>query len=175
MLSNNSPVSPVPAVDDGENHGKADRPVAAETAPLDGESVAPLPSGAILLVEDEEPLRFMGEALLTMLGFRVITAADGVEALATYRERGGEIDVIMMDVVMPEMGGLEAYRELRAGSCNVPVILCSGYCDDEVEREIVNDSHATILEKPYEPEELRTILAIMKKKQRGSFPPARPK
>ena len=117
--------------------------------------------GAILLVEDEQTLLNMGEVLLETFGFSVITAENGHEAIETYLKRGGEIDVILLDLIMPVMGGIEAYHELRKISSTVPIIICSGYSIESVKGTIDNDEHAKFMNKPYNPLELRDVLVKM--------------
>ena len=120
-------------------------------------------SGTILLVEDEELLRTMGEELLEAMGFTAITAENGREALRIYRDRSGEIDVILLDLIMPVVGGIEAYHELRTISPTVPIIICSGYGVDSVEDVIAQDQHAGFVHKPYKPGELRDVIVKMMK------------
>lgn len=115
----------------------------------------------ILLVDDEEALRMVGSQLLEAMGFAIVTAGNGREALHIFRERRDSIDLVLMDLVMPEMGGLETYRELRRLSPRVPVVICSGYSDDGVGDEIGDDSRAGFLEKPYRPDHLRELLMKM--------------
>jgi signal transduction histidine kinase/CheY-like chemotaxis protein len=123
-------------------------------------------SGTILMVEDEELLRVMGIELLEAMGFSALTAEDGNKALEIYREHGGEIDVILLDLVMPVMGGIEAYHELRKISATVPIIICSGYGVESVEYVITNDQYAGFVHKPYNPSELRGVLMRMMKSER---------
>jgi PAS domain S-box-containing protein len=115
-------------------------------------------SGTILMVEDEELLRIMGKELLEAHGFTAMTASNGSESIEIYRERGSEIDVILMDLIMPVMGGIEAYHELRKINPTVPIIICSGYGVESVELVIKNDPHAEFIHKPYKPDELRDML-----------------
>ena len=114
--------------------------------------------GTILLVDDEQVLRDMGSDLLEAIGFVTLTAENGKIALEIYRERGGEIGVIMLDLTMPEMGGIEAYHELRKINQAVPIIFCSGYSMDSVEELIKDDPHAGFVQKPYNLGELRSVL-----------------
>jgi PAS domain S-box-containing protein len=119
--------------------------------------------GKVLLVEDEEALRTMGVVLLETLGFSALSACDGREALEVYRGQADEINLILLDLVMPEMGGIEAYRELRATNPEVPIIFCSGYSIESVSEIIENDPNACFTHKPYKPSELRdTILRMLK-------------
>jgi CheY-like chemotaxis protein len=118
-------------------------------------------SGTILLVEDEQILRSMGIDLLETLGFSAIAAQNGREALKIYRERGSEIDLVLLDLIMPEMGGVEAYRELRAINPELPIIICSGYSIESVSNVIDHDNNAFFTSKPYNPKELRNVILRM--------------
>jgi signal transduction histidine kinase/CheY-like chemotaxis protein len=118
-------------------------------------------NGTILLVEDEELLRVMGETLLEAMGFVSLTASNGSEALEIYRERGSEIDVILLDLIMPVLGGIETYHELRKISPAVPIIICSGYGVESVVDALENDPNAGFVHKPYKPEELRGLMVRM--------------
>ncbi|MDD2897339.1 MAG: PAS domain S-box protein [Desulfuromonadaceae bacterium] len=131
-----------------------------ETTPPTSESFVK-ESGTILLVEDEIVLREMGIDLLETLGFQVISAQHGREALEIYRERGSEIDLILLDLIMPEMGGIEAYRELRERNRELPIIICSGYSIESVSDAIGNDGNACFMHKPYDPNKLRTVILRM--------------
>ena len=124
-------------------------------------SLAEKTGGTILLVEDEETLRVMGKTMLDAMGFSAMTASNGSEALEIYRERVREIDVILMDLIMPVMGGVEAYHELRNISGTVPIIICSGYSVESVEDVIRNDPYAEFVHKPYKPNELRDVMVGM--------------
>ena len=115
----------------------------------------------VLLVEDEDTLRKMEGTLLEALGFFTIAAANGREALELYKVRGREIDLVMLDLIMPEMGGVEAFHELRKIDPVVPIIICSGYDAESVADLIASDDRAGFLHKPYNPLELRTKLNKM--------------
>ncbi len=132
--------------------------VATETTPTAGFFSIEKCRGTVLLVDDEEGLRFIGSALLRAMGFSVITAADGREALEIYRERGDGIDIILLDLLMPVMGGIAAYQNLREISTEFPIVICSGYNTDEIMEDINNDEHAAVILKPYKPDQLRSVL-----------------
>ncbi|RJR42380.1 MAG: PAS domain S-box protein [Deltaproteobacteria bacterium] len=85
--------------------------------------------GTILVVDDEPVLRQVAARLLEKLGYRVIQAADGKMALEIFREQGPEIDLVLMDMIMPGMDGFQAVQKLRTLSSEVPIMLCSGYGD----------------------------------------------
>jgi len=115
-------------------------------------------NSTVLLVDDEVTIRDMGRPLLETLGFSTITAANGREALELYKEHGGEIDLIMLDLIMPEMGGIEAYRELRKINHTVPILICSGYNAKSAAVATRADDNTFFLNKPYNPAELITAL-----------------
>lgn len=140
---------PVPAESD------ATEVTLTETAP------AEKTGGTVLLVEDEQALLMMGTALLEAMGLSVVTASNGSEARNIYRERGSDINVVLMDLIMPVMGGIEAYHELRKINQKVPIIICSGYGVDSVEDIIKNDPHSGFMHKPYKPNELRDVVMGM--------------
>ncbi|NVN91015.1 MAG: response regulator [Desulfuromonadales bacterium] len=138
----------------------AESVTAMDAHPEQGDAT-PSCKGTILLVDDEEALRMVGSELLSAMGFTVTTANNGREALGMYRQQRSEIDLVLMDLSMPDMGGMEAYRMLRSLDPDVPVVLCSGYSDEEIEDEIGRDRRAGFLEKPYRPTHLREILLKM--------------
>ncbi|MFZ4857527.1 MAG: response regulator [Desulfuromonadaceae bacterium] len=117
--------------------------------------------GTVLLVDDEQALRNMGTDLLEAMGFTILTAENGHKAVAIYRECGCEIGVVLLDLAMPEMGGIETYHELRKINPLLPVIICSGYNLESVEAVIRDDPHACFVQKPYNPVELRCALTGM--------------
>jgi CheY-like chemotaxis protein len=117
--------------------------------------------GSVLLVDDEQVLRDLGTTLLEAMGFTAVTAENGTRAVEIYRARGGEIDVILLDLTMPEMDGIETYHQLRTINQTLPVIICSGYSVESVEDVITHDPHACFVQKPYNPAELRSALMGM--------------
>jgi signal transduction histidine kinase len=90
--------------------------------------------GTILLVEDEEMVRSVGRLMLQRLGFEVLTASDGREAVDLYRERNGTITAVVLDMTMPNMDGKEALEELRRIRADVQVLMTSGFTADDVAR-----------------------------------------
>ncbi|MDY6974432.1 MAG: response regulator, partial [Thermodesulfobacteriota bacterium] len=83
--------------------------------------------GTVLLVDDEEMIVEVGQAMLENLGYRVLTAGSGREALDLYEKQKGEIDLVILDIIMPDMGGSETFDRLKAINGNVNVLLSSGY------------------------------------------------
>jgi two-component system cell cycle sensor histidine kinase/response regulator CckA len=131
--------------------------VAAQTTSAHSEKA----EGTILLVDDEEALLSLGITLLETLGFSTITAQNGREAVEIYRERGNEIDMILLDLIMPVMGGIDAYHELRKIDPEVPIIFCSGYSIESSSAVVDNDRRAGFVHKPYRPDQLRNKMAVL--------------
>ena len=119
--------------------------------------------GTILLVDDEESLIALGARMLEHLGFTVLTAADGLQAVDLYRERGKEIDLVLMDLTMPHMDGAEAFGELRRLNPDVRVVLASGYSPEDVAARFAGKSISGALQKPY-------TLAMLRKSLAGLMP-----
>lgn len=121
-------------------------------------------SGTILLADDEEIIRSIGTRLLKRLGFNVLTASDGYEAVAAYRDHGTEIDLVMLDMTMPNMDGTETFKELRNLNPNVRVLMSSGYSKEDIGTRFVGNGLVGFLQKPFTLASLReTIMGIMLK------------
>ncbi len=125
----------------------------AGKAPL--ESVA-LPSGSetIMVVEDEAPLRRAAMRLLERLGYAVIPAEDGQEAIELFAARGGDVALVLSDIVMPRMGGRALYDALRAGGHAVRFLFSSGYDSDEVMELGTGAPLPALIHKPWSIAEL---------------------
>jgi signal transduction histidine kinase/ActR/RegA family two-component response regulator len=111
-----------------------------------------VPSGhaKILFAEDEPMLRELGTVVLEELGYTVVTAENGVEALKLFRENSGSsFDLLVTDVVMPQMGGRELAEALWQIENHLRVIFCSGYTEDAIIRSGGLDESAHFLQKPY--------------------------
>jgi CheY-like chemotaxis protein len=115
--------------------------------------------GTVLLVDDESYVRDVGSQMLDLLGFQVLTAADGREALEVFRRHGGEIDLVILDLSMPVMGGEETFRELRRLRSDVRVILSSGYDEQEVTPRFAGKGLAGFVQKPYTVAKLEQTLS----------------
>jgi CheY-like chemotaxis protein len=111
------------------------------------------PGATILVVDDEEPVREVTAAFLGQAGFRVLEAEGGEQALELLRTRAGEIDLVVLDLSMPGLGGRATLARVRQARPDVPVVVVSGY---EVRRasEACGAEEATFLRKPFEPEDL---------------------
>ena len=119
-------------------------------------------SGTVLLVDDEEMVRSVSKRMLEHLGFQVLLAADGAEAIDMFRANRGAIDCVILDLTMPRMDGVQALAALRAISVDVPVILSSGYSRHEISKRYARKGFAGFIEKPYRlsslGEKIRSVL-----------------
>jgi len=106
--------------------------------------------GTILLVEDEEGLRSLNARGLRSRGYSVIEASNGIEALEALAERNGAVDLVVSDVVMPEMDGPTMLKEMRARNPNLKIIFVSGYAEDAFDKSMLNDADQfAFLAKPF--------------------------
>jgi PAS domain S-box-containing protein len=120
---------------------------------------APLPvGGTVLLVDDDLTVRGVVSQMLRHLGFQVMTATNGREALSTFKTHP-EVACVILDLTMPEMGGEEAFRELRNIRSDVPVIMSSGYNEQEVTQRFVGRGLAGFIQKPFTTAKLRSALS----------------
>ena len=121
----------------------------AESEPACARSAGEAPSGTVLLVDDEEMVRRIANAALDQLGYRVIEASNGVEAVDLFRRRRYDIDLVILDLTMPLMTGEETLRKLRAIDPDVTVILSSGFNETDATRHFEGRGLAGFLQKPY--------------------------
>ncbi len=138
------------------NQGTAVRllfPPSSEPAQVEEpEVMAPLyrGSGVAMLVDDEESLRTLGKGMLEHLGFTALVAGNGVEAINLFRDRKDEISVVIMDLTMPQMDGVETIQEMRRLQPEVRTLLASGYKESDVAERYAGKGIDGFIQKPYE-------------------------
>ncbi|HOI73744.1 MAG TPA: PAS domain S-box protein [Syntrophales bacterium] len=116
----------------------------------------------ILLVDDETMILNVAREMLEVLGYRVLCAGSGQEAVAVYREKKDGIDMVILDMIMPGMSGGETFDRLREIDAQVPVLLSSGYSIDGAAREILDRGCNGFLQKPFQMERLaRGVRSIL--------------
>ncbi len=113
----------------------------------------------ILVVDDEEPVRTVARQMFEMLGFRVLTACDGVEAVEVMREKKHDIDLVVLDLAMPRMSGEETFHALKAVDPKIPIIISSGYSEAEVMRHFEVAELAGCIPKPFSFQNLKEALS----------------
>jgi len=107
----------------------------------------------ILLVDDEEMMQELGRELLEDNGYKVLVAKDGVEAVEMYQQRGSEISLVILDLVMPRMDGGQTYMELKKMNNGVKAFFCSGFTSDKVITQLLEEEHLQAIKKPFHPTE----------------------
>jgi two-component system cell cycle sensor histidine kinase/response regulator CckA len=115
--------------------------------------------GTILLVEDEDPVRAVNARALSARGYTVLEAASGVEAMEIIQERGAPVDLVVSDVVMPEMDGPTLLGELRKLYPDLKVIFVSGYAEEAFRKNLPEGEDFNFLPKPFS---LRQLVETVK-------------
>jgi two-component system cell cycle sensor histidine kinase/response regulator CckA len=115
-------------------------------------------SATVLLVEDEDAVRMGGMRALTSRGYTVHEASSGVEALEVYHELEGKVDIVVSDVVMPEMDGPTLLGELRKLRPDIKFVFVSGYAEDAFARNLPADAKFGFLPKPFSLKQLATVV-----------------
>ncbi len=110
--------------------------------------------GNILVVDDEEVVRNVASEMLFKLGYEVVTTSSGQDAVDYYRKHGDLVDLVIIDLIMPGMGGQECFRELKCIDPHVRAVLSTGYGMDRRVRDIVNEGMIGFVQKPYQMIEL---------------------
>ncbi len=105
--------------------------------------------GSVLVVEDEAGIRNLAKAALESSGFTVFEAEDGREAIEIMARHAGDISAVMLDLTMPHMSGEETFTEIRKLDPQVPIILCSGYSEQDVSSRFAGRDSAGFVQKPY--------------------------
>lgn len=115
-------------------------------------------NATILLVEDEEAVRAFAARALMSRGYTVHEASTGAEALAVMEETGGTVDLVVSDVVMPEMDGPSLLRELRKTRPDLKIIFVSGYAEDAFKKNLPENERFNFLPKPFSLKQLATTV-----------------
>jgi DNA-binding NtrC family response regulator len=112
----------------------------------------------ILLVDDEEAVRHMGKERLERAGYTVLTVSRGEQALDVYKQKTLKIHLVLLDLIMPGMGGISCLYELLQTDPGVKVVIISGYSPDEETMEVIKACTNGYLRKPYTGEQLLSMV-----------------
>ncbi|MBU0582579.1 MAG: response regulator [Alphaproteobacteria bacterium] len=146
---------------DGEPEEKKPTPEAAAAAKAADAAKDLSGSATVLLVEDEDAVRMGGVRALTSRGYTVHEASSGVEALEVYHELEGKVDIVVSDVVMPEMDGPTLLGELRKLRPDIKFVFVSGYAEDAFAKNLPADAKFGFLPKPFSLKQLATVVKEM--------------
>ncbi len=144
-----------------------------EEAPIDNGPAINAPIGGqttILVVDDEAPVRSIAMNMLGFLGYRVLEACDGQQALDILLHTKEKVDAVLLDIYMPKLSGRDTFKELRAVGNDVPVVVCSGFVIDPDEFTILSQGRTPpvdIMLKPYSLDGLSKALAKAVQKSQG--------
>ncbi len=112
----------------------------------------------ILVVDDEEQVRALTSTMLESFGYKVILACDGFEAVAKYKKNKQEIDLVILDIVMPGFGGMETFENLKKINPDIRVLLTSGYSRDGETNKALKEGASGFIQKPFRMETLSKII-----------------
>ena len=145
-------------------HGEHVRPPLAKVPA----SAPPVESAATVLVVDDEPVvRRLAQRVLERAGYRVLVAENGREALRVVEEQQGAVNVVLLDLTMPELSGEETFEALAVSTPRLPVVMTSGY-SEETSTHLTERGLAGFLEKPYTAEELLEVIRRVLSTRRAS-------
>jgi len=118
-------------------------------------------SGIVLFVDDEETVRSVGKRLLKRMGFEVILANDGVEAVEAFARYGETIGLVILDMTMPRMDGREALEHIRKIRPDVKIVLSTGYSERDVATNFQTRGFDAFIQKPYNYRELKDVVRMV--------------
>ncbi len=133
----------------------------AQPVTLDEEPYEPQPgSGCVLVVDDEAIVRTTAGEMLRELGYEVLLASNGLDGVRVFERLGERIDVVLLDLIMPEMGGSECFRELRKLDADIPIVLSSGWGYENLATEFPDQGGLSgLVRKPYQLGEFSMAIA----------------
>lgn len=110
----------------------------------------------ILVVDDDEVVRGLSKKFLTALGYQVSSAGDGLEGVIIFYRKMENISLVLLDIVMPKMDGLAAFKRMRELNPEIPILLCSGFSPPDTLDELLEQGKTGFLPKPYSLKQLST-------------------
>ena len=115
--------------------------------------------GTVLVVEDDKIVLEITSTLLSGLGYSVLTAMDGLEAIDVFQQHKNDIRFVVSDFAMPQLNGLEALQRLRKISPDIKMILVSGYSEEQIMNDTYTERPQSFLKKPYSSQALKQAIA----------------
>jgi DNA-binding response OmpR family regulator len=133
----------------GKNHHAAEAPIA---------SASDSRYRTALMVEDEEAVLHLLRNILAERGYHVLTAVDGETAVKIFQHNKENIDVVLLDLDLPRISGVEVLRKIRAEDANARVVVTSGYLEPELKSALLREGVSEFIHKPYLPDEVVAVL-----------------
>jgi len=118
-------------------------------------------SGIVLFVDDEETVRSVGKRLLKRMGFEVLLANDGQEAVEVFARYGQTIGLVILDMTMPRMDGKEALEHIKKIRSDVKIVLSTGYSERDVAANFQGRGFDAFIQKPYNYRELKDVVRML--------------
>ncbi len=115
--------------------------------------------GTVLIIDDEPLIRTLFSRLIVRLGLEFLAAADGTEGVATFEEHQQAIDLVILDMKMPDFTGDAVFKMLRKIAPNIPILLSTGYTEDEAIEDLLSLGRASFIQKPFTLDVLKPKLA----------------
>ena len=121
-------------------------------------------AGTVLLIEDDDMVLDVSRTLLRRLGYRVVSACTGKEALEKTRRHKGAVDLALLDIKLPDMKAIDIYTEMKSARPGLKVIVYSGFSQEGAARELIDAGADAFIQKPFSIQTLSTTLdAVLKK------------
>jgi CheY-like chemotaxis protein len=133
-------------------------PAPGEATPSQRRRSTRADQGVVVVADDEDAVRRVTTAMLEKSGYHVYSARDGREAVELVLQQGNDVKALLLDMAMPEMGGIEALQTLRELDCSVPVILSSGLVDIDALECLSEHDRVRVLQKPFRAADLLGML-----------------
>jgi len=148
-----------------EQHSAYSYPISkspSEAEKIEEQEKAPdVPKGkgeTILLVDDESIIRELGRDALEQLGYNVFVAEDGLAALDLYEKHRDKIDLVILDLIMPNLSGKEAFERLRQINPDIKVVISTGYAKDGVLEPLLDNKANGFIKKPYKIQNMARVV-----------------
>ena len=116
-------------------------------------------TGTILLVDDEANIRLSAAKFLTSIGYTILEASNGQDAIEILKLKSNEIDLVVLDMIMPVLNGIETYERIKNMNIECPVIISTGYIKEIELEKIMKDGIAGMIRKPFQMRELSRLVA----------------
>ena len=142
----------LPSLDEGDDH--TDTFLNAPTPVMEAE----IEANTVLLVDDDEAVRLVTSRMLKLYGYEVLVARDGMEAVGFFEQHQNDIVMVVMDMMMPELNGLDTFKVLKKMNPGVRVLVISGFFDDENKQTLMEEGVRGLLPKPYDAETLHAAI-----------------
>jgi PAS domain S-box-containing protein len=117
--------------------------------------------GTVLMIDDDTDVLLVGERMLKRLGFQVLTTPDAAEGIEIFKKLANNLDCVLINLSMPKIDGVELFHKLREIRTNIPIIICSGYTEDQVMNRFQENKPEGFIQKPYRIKQLEDKIKMI--------------